>query len=404
MSEGGAQSPVILGWCPGALRPMPSGDGLVVRVRPRGGRLTPAEAAGLARLALAHGNGLIDVSARANVQLRGVTEQSYEPLIAGLSALGLVDATPAAEAQRNIVISPFWSPGDGTPDLAAALAAALTGPDAPGLPGKFGFSVDCGTVPVLQDVSADIRFERGGDGGLICRADGALAGASVTIETSVAAAMAMAAWFVDSNGMQNGRGRMSRHLANGAVLPEAFLTVPMQTGVRFEPKPGAVAAGFLVGLEFGQMRGETLAALAQLGPIRLTPWRLLLIENVRVAPDTSGLIVQPDDPLLHVVACTGAPGCLQGRQPTRVLARSLASSLARSLAEQVVPGLSARPLLHVSGCAKGCAHPTKAAMTLTAEASGFALVRDGRADDVPVLRGLSADDLVARPQTLREAR
>ena len=29
----------IKGWCPGALRPMQSGDGLVVRVRPFGGRV-----------------------------------------------------------------------------------------------------------------------------------------------------------------------------------------------------------------------------------------------------------------------------------------------------------------------------------------------------------------------------
>ena len=30
----------IKGWCPGALRPMQSGDGLVVRIRPPTGRLT----------------------------------------------------------------------------------------------------------------------------------------------------------------------------------------------------------------------------------------------------------------------------------------------------------------------------------------------------------------------------
>ena len=28
-----AQAPIVQGWCPGALRPMLSGDGLVVRVR-----------------------------------------------------------------------------------------------------------------------------------------------------------------------------------------------------------------------------------------------------------------------------------------------------------------------------------------------------------------------------------
>ena len=31
------KGPIIKGWCPGALRPMPSGDGLVVRVRPKAG-------------------------------------------------------------------------------------------------------------------------------------------------------------------------------------------------------------------------------------------------------------------------------------------------------------------------------------------------------------------------------
>lgn len=60
----------IKGWCPGALRPMLSGDGLVVRVRPHGGRLAATQAAGIAELAARHGNGLIDVTSRANLQVR----------------------------------------------------------------------------------------------------------------------------------------------------------------------------------------------------------------------------------------------------------------------------------------------------------------------------------------------
>lgn len=395
MRERAVQSPTIYGWCPGALRPMASGDGWVVRVRPNGGRLTQTEAAGLARLALAHGNGLIDVSARANLQIRGVTEQSFGPLRDGLMQLGLIDATAANQAQRNIVIAPFWQAGDGVQDLAAALAAALARHDAPDLPDKFGFAVDCGVVPVLKTVSADIRLERGAGGGLLCRADGADAGTAVTAGTAVDAAMELAAWFIAMGGVKDGRGRMARHLAEGAVLPEAFFQAPMQTGSGSIPKPGAVAAGFLVGLEFGQLRGETLAALAQLGAIRLTPWRLLLIENVDVAPEITGLITDADDPLLRVVACTGAPGCLQGKQPTRDLARRLAAA--------VTSGMHERAILHVSGCAKGCAHPGNAAITLTAEADGFALVRSGRAGDAPHQRGLSAAELIASPQLLSEA-
>jgi precorrin-3B synthase len=41
------------------------------------------------------------------------------------------------------------------------------------------------------------------------------------------------------------------------------------------------------------------------------------------------------------------------------------------------------PLLHLSGCAKGCAHPGPAAITLVGEAGGFALIHDGRAGDAP---------------------
>ena len=63
--------PIIQGWCPGALRPMPSGDGWVIRVRPPNGRLAPNQAREIARLARAHGNGVIDLSSRANIHLRG---------------------------------------------------------------------------------------------------------------------------------------------------------------------------------------------------------------------------------------------------------------------------------------------------------------------------------------------
>ena len=49
MSEPIIQGPIIQGWCPGALAADAVGDGLVVRVRPRGGRLTPNRRAGIAR-------------------------------------------------------------------------------------------------------------------------------------------------------------------------------------------------------------------------------------------------------------------------------------------------------------------------------------------------------------------
>ena len=276
------------------------------------------------------------------------------------------------------------------------MAGALTSDDTLQLPDKFGFAVDCGASPALARVSADIRIERSADGGLICRADGAAKGKRVTASMAAASVLELARWFACSGGVKDGHGRMARHLADGARFPDSFQDVDAQVVSRKQPGPGRVAAGFLVALAFGQMRAETLATLANHGAVRVTPWRMLLIEGATAAPEMPGLVTAPDDPLLRVVACTGAPACRQALQPTR--------RLAEMLAKTIVPALAPNAVLHVSGCAKGCAHPGVAAMTLTAQAAGFDLVRGGRACDVPDVRGLAADDLVARPEILRGIR
>ncbi|MBC7480195.1 MAG: precorrin-3B synthase, partial [Pseudorhodobacter sp.] len=152
---------VVQGWCPGALRPMMSGDGLVVRVRPRMARLTPLQVRGLATAALTHGNGLIDLTARANLQLRGVRPEAHLALLDDLNGLGLLDADEAVERHRNIVVSPFWTERDGTAEVAVAVEAVLCDPAYAAISGKFGVSIDPAS-PVLQGVSADIRIERQG--------------------------------------------------------------------------------------------------------------------------------------------------------------------------------------------------------------------------------------------------
>lgn len=357
---------------------MQSGDGLVVRVRPRGGRLTPDQARGIAKLAVLHGNGLIDLSNRANVQLRGVTEASHPALIDGLRGLDLIDTDAEDEARRNIIVSPFWTEGDGSQEIAAALANALAAPDAPDLPGKFGFVLDTAASPVLRDVSADIWLETGAEG-LLLATQSPLA-KPVTLETAVSEAIALARWFIAQGGVTGGRGRMASLLKRQS-LPEGF-TAPRLPAVA-QPRPGMQPQGQLVGFEFGQMQAETLASLADLGALRVTPWRMLLIEGLTVAPQIPGLITQPDDPMLRVIACTGAPGCLQAHAATRPLARALAPKLTETL--------------HVSGCAKGCAHPTAAPLTLTATPSGFALIRNSTASGTPLREGLSATDLTETP-------
>ncbi|GAA4499203.1 precorrin-3B synthase [Gluconacetobacter tumulicola] len=379
-------APLVKGWCPGALRPMPSGDGLLVRIRPPAGRLTQPQAAGIARLAARYGNGLIDLSARANIQIRGVTDPTHVPLLAGLTTLGLIDPTPEAEARRNIVVTPFWQSGDGTAELAERLATALRDDRTIDLPGKFGFAIDTGVPPVLREISADIRIERDTTGALLCRADGAAGGARVTPDTAIYTALSLAHWFIASGG----RGRMAAHLAGGATLSAAFTAIEAAPTIGMSPSaPGQSAAGFMIGFAFGQMQTRTLSALADTAPLRVTPWRMLLLEGRTGAPDIDDIITRPDDPLLRVIACTGLPGCTQAQQPTRALAHALA------------PYVPAGKMLHVSGCAKGCAHPEPASLTLVAQAHGFDLVRDGNAASA-VHHPLTVEQLLAAPGTLME--
>lgn len=363
----------VQGWCPGALRPMMSGDGLVVRVRPQAGRLTPDQTAGIAAAARAHGNGLIDLSARGNVQLRGVSAAAHPALIADLRALGLIDADARDEARRNILVTPFADAA--TDALAARLGAVLS--QMPPLPGKFGFVVDTGPAPVFGGIAGDIRFERAADGALLIRCEGAALGAPVIEDAAPEAAVELAHWFVAAGGVTDGRGRMAALIGRG-LTPEGHLAGQIAPAPAAPAAvPGLVAEGALVGFAFGQMAADSLTGLAALGPLRITPWRMVLIEGLCALPDLPGLILRADDPIRRVEACSGAPACLQALAPVRDLAARLA------------PEVPEGRLLHVSACAKGCAHPGRADLTLVATAEGFDLIRNGSAHDTPDRRALA---------------
>lgn len=358
------------GWCPGALRPMPSGDGLLLRLRPHGGRLAPEMARAIAGLAQCYGNGLIDLGSRANLQLRGIRVAELPELHRQLRDLGLLDPDAETEARRNILTTPIWQ-DDETLALVSELETALR--DAPDLPAKFGFAVDTGPVAVLSGASADIRLERAAEG-LILRADGMARGIAVTRETAAVQAVALAAWFARHRGEAT---RMARLVAAG-VLPPVTADIAPLTGPALSP--GRHDIGFCVALAFGEMTAAQLAGLAA-GPIRLTPWRSILIEGCDSPPDVAGLITDPDDPLLRVSACTGAPGCAEASVTTRPLARALAA---------LIP---AQAHLHVSGCAKGCARPRPSPLTLTGRAGRFDLAIDAPAGATPRYSALHPADI-----------
>ena len=365
----------VKGWCPDAWRPMMAGDGLLVRVKPRLGVLTRAQVLDVCEAALTHGNGLIDLTGRANLQLRGVREADCPSLIERLVASGLVDGDPAREARRNVLVAPDWQADDATHCVASELLARVD--ELPQLPGKAGFVVDAGPACLLADEAGDFRIERSEAGGLILRADGRARGVTVAPERVVDALIALARWFVTSGGTTS--GGMARH---NAGLPEWARGDIAPAASRARIKPGRHDLGASYGVAFGRIEAEALAKALEnssISAVRFTPWRVMILEGASAGP-VPDLLHDPTDPLLHADACPGAPGCPQATVETRDLARALAP---------VVPGR-----LHVSGCAKGCARPSAADVVLTGANARFDPAFASRAGEPPARAGLTRDDLL----------
>ncbi len=372
---------IVKGWCPDAWRPMMAGDGLLVRVRPPLGRLARVHVLGLCEAARQHGNGQIDLTTRANLQIRGVREDSWRALIDALLDLGLIDPDPTHETRANILVAPDWHAGDDTHRIAEELRARLS--EMPDLPGKVGFSIDAGAAPMLQDAPADFRIERAASGQLILRADGRDLGAPLSSGTEVDQLIALAHWFVESGGVAS--RRMARH---DALLPDwAVGTIPPAASA-YRLQPGRHPLGIALGLPFGRVTATALTRFVEaetvIEAIRLAPWHMAICETdapLAGYPDPADFITDPSAPILRVDACVGAPACPQASVQTRDLSHRLA------------PHIAGR--LHVSGCAKGCARAALADVTLTGRDGRYDLAFHARAGAPPSCAGLDAAQILA---------
>jgi len=376
----------IKGWCPGVQRPMQSGDGLLVRVRPWAGAFTLEQAAGLADIAATLGNGHIDLTRRANLQIRGLAEERSPALRDALDRLGLLEG----EDVRNVMVDPLAGPE--VRALALALGRALPRD----LPAKFGCLVDGGGPLSIAGERADIALCFTSEG-VALRLDGEWRGVA-TPDRAVAAAIRVSAFPPPSSGevaasYADGGGR--NHLAQRLSTPSVAdyrATSPEDGGGKLAkmtvmPVPGQRRLGRLgrftgLAVPFGRLEARQLRELVEqcakagASEIRLSPWRALYVD---AAIDGTGLIVDDSDPLLNIEACPGAPDCSSATVDTR--------SIARHVATLGIPGS-----IHVSGCAKGCARSAPADLVLVGKEGRYGVVRNGTARD-RVLRTIGRDGL-----------
>ena len=95
--------PEIKGWCPSLFEPMAAGDGLLVRIKPRVAGIGAAQLKKLADAAEAYGSGQIEITNRANFQLRGLSAETVAPFAEAMHAAGLAGTDAATERRRNII-------------------------------------------------------------------------------------------------------------------------------------------------------------------------------------------------------------------------------------------------------------------------------------------------------------
>jgi precorrin-3B synthase len=435
-----APSPDALrrGWCPSTLKPMETGDGWLVRLHPPGAQLTPAQLRRIAALAAQHGNGLIEISARGNMQLRGVTADSHPALVATLLAERLVDEHEGDGPQRLTLVSPLAclprhceersdeaiqgassasgldcfaslamtrssvqppSSPAGSSDLidALALAAAIEarGREVAGLPAKFAVIVDGGGESSLEAFAGDLRIVATAPGRVVMAlADRLWFGPLAESEAGAVVAQLLARFAAKRAQTPDAIRRMGDLAADELA---ALTDLPATEAPAARPasrRAGLFALGeshaALVGLPFGRAEAATLDRLAQASEmlgcpeIRLSPWRGLAFRGLSEAnaialldgAAAEGLITRDDDPRLSVQACAGAPACSRAEAP----AMADAARLAQVLAPDLAAGLS----LHVSGCVKSCARPAASDLTLVGESGRYRIVIGGAARDSAV--------------------
>lgn len=271
--------------CPGVFRPWLADDGAIVRLRIPGGRVRADALRGLVALAEEHGDGSVLLTARANLQVRGLpttdggTGGGEVPpeFVAGVRALGLLPSA-SHELARNILVSPLTGVAGGRVDLrpvVAALDAALLADEAlGGLGGRFLFVLDDGRGDVAgRELDLGLMAV---DGERVQLRAGRAWGPVVAVGGAAEALAGLAREFLAQRGegprawwhveeLPGGGERLLGHAEPGH--PATLASTP-------PPEPGRYPSYNVLAVPDGLLRRPQAELLAP--EVVVTPWRTLI--------------------------------------------------------------------------------------------------------------------------------
>jgi precorrin-3B synthase len=381
------------------MRIVPARDGGLCRIRLAWGELSAAQARVVAQVSLEFGSGFIDATNRANLQIRGVTEEgdAQEALVSRLVDAGLGPDTPGSDDQRNVMSSPLAGLDshallDVVPLVSTLIGQMQRDARLHQLSPKFALMVDGGERLAMLEHPHDVwlsaisaeRFVFG------------LAGCPPRFENDAPALAAVKAGhvpelvdallhtFVDlaqpwqtrmrdlltTYSIEDILGRVQKKLGSALDRDVEHWRRPasdarLRFGVHRQATGDSVCVGAQVPL--GRLDAATLYALADLAPrLRMTPWQSVMLLDVPSANAQAvveqltelGLATNPDEPFARLIACTGSQGCAKSFADTKADAHLLA---------RLMPPAGD---VHLSGCARSCAAAHPVETTLMAVSPG----------------------------------
>ena len=392
-------------FCPGVLRAVQAKDGLLIRIRVPGGLIEANQLKTLSDLSRDFSDGTIEITSRANLQLRGIREQDLNQIVESISLIGLLPS-PLHDRVRNIVTNPIAGldpdevvdPRPFVHELDRRLREDI---DFAKLHPKFSFAIYSDArrfIRAHDDISLQAHelnsashfyLSVGGiaSGFVVQRADAVgcmLSLARMCIELAVECGTVVRAKEVVKipNALRRIVDAHSRWLTPSPAAPPPLLVSEALQGIYLTTQDDRV--NVIPSVPLGRLNPEQARCLADLsneweGDLRLAPWRGAVLGSIpKLAANdvvrqlrTMGLACDGIDGFQGISACAGIAGC----DASQADVRRDAALLAQRLSGHATPS---GWTVNLSGCDKQCARRHGATADLIASQSGYTINIAGR--------------------------
>ena len=390
--------------CPGLFYGSRARDGVLSRMRIPGGILNVQQCWTIANLVDRYSSGCLQVTNRANLQIRELHSEIAPSTWHDLQELGLASRRVEVDPIRNMMASPTAGIDrqqllDTRPLVKAWDDYLQTHPELSELSAKFSIGFDGGEAVSIRNLRNDIvlaaerrsanseivfRLHLNGDTGILIQPSqcisvlAALAGAYLEYTKNLPRIDGkkprlrhlLADWGAE-NYLERVEASLPFALQRSSIeLSERAIELDGNLGIHRQRQSEFSYMG--IALPLGRLESKQLRNLAKIAQnlrgstLRLTPWQNLLISDI---PNSQLFEVkqQVADLGLHssatrldscLVACAGSSGCASAATDTQ----SHALAMARDLAQKLTIDRSIN--IHFSGCEKSCAQHQPIDITL----------------------------------------